>query len=190
MSASASVDEEALLRAKAALVAKKVHMRNLNLIGVNPSTCKTEESNKLIIGQIKTIKSGALTHCPSVVESVLKPLNDEIAKVDSGVLVYAPLPIAKISSPAFPQTPDYDFQDPVKNNETKEVFQEASVEPVEPEQPIGPTGLNSEDLDRIFSNYEDNRHAYRPSEEDNLFKILSKAYIRNLNRLIQRKKDF
>lgn len=179
-----SVDEEALLRRKAALVAKKVHVKNLNLIGVDPTTCKNTDNSKVLLDHIKNLKSSSLNHCPSAVEKFLKPLQEEIAKVDSGELVYAPQPIQNSARP----TPD--LPEP---SETPEEFYppEPEEQPLALEVPksdtlVGPTGLTEGDLDRIFSSYERNPREYRPSEEDNLFKILSKAYVRNLNRLIER----
>lgn len=184
-----NVDEEALLRAKAALVAQKVHLKNLNLIGVNPKTCKTTDEDRLIINQIKTIKSASLSHCPSVLESIIKPLEAEIAKVNSGVLEYAPLP--KTTIPMLPVVDDKsDFQDSPVVNISRDYTEGPIAQVNDPEVPLAPTGLTSRDINRIFETYENNPQSYRPSEDDDLFRILSKAYVRNLGRLIERKRDY
>ena len=187
--AFASVDEEALLRKKAALVAQKVHMKNLNLIGVNPETCKSTDSDKLIIKQIKKIKSSSLNHCATVVESMLKPLNDELAKVNAGVLVYAPLPKTAVPLKSFPADEPV-MNNPDQNFETSEPREMPLAQDFDPNELVGSTGLTVSDVDRIFETYEINQKKYRPSEDDDLFNILSKAYVRNLNRLIERKKDY
>lgn len=181
--AFSAVDEEALLRRKAALVAKKVHMKNLNLIGVDPASCKQSSKPGIIIEQIKNIKSGNLNHCPTVVDSFLKPLNDEIAKVDSGVLDYGPLPKSIVSVPRGKDA-EADLRPEVSRPDLIETQEPISIAEVDRDIPIAPTGLSSNDLDRIFNFYEVNQDQYRPSEEDNLFRILSKAYVRNLNRIV------
>ena len=187
--AFASVDEEALLRKKAALVARKVHIKNLNLIGVNPETCKSTDSDKLIIKQIKKIKSSSLNHCATVVESVLRPLNDELAKVNAGVLVYAPLPKTAVPLKSFPADEPV-MNNPDQNFETSQPKEMPLAQGFDPNELVGSTGLTVSDVDRIFETYEINKKKYRPSEDDDLFNILSKAYVRNLNRLIERKKDY
>lgn len=51
-----------------------------------------------------------------------------------------------------------------------------------------PTGMSDEEKDIMMANYERNRSKYNANEEDGLFKILSKAYVRNLNKVLTKKR--
>lgn len=181
----ASVDEEVLLRTKAALVAKKIHVRNLNLIGVNPVNCQRQDVKKLYIEQMERLQSKSLNHCASLVDPVLKSFNDDIAKVDAGELVYAPV----VQITQNPQT----FEEEI-GGERADRFPEGLNEDsgsnftpiIATDKASHFTGLTGEEIDRILRSYEGNRKSYATSDEDNLFDILSKAYVRNLNRLLER----
>lgn len=50
------------------------------------------------------------------------------------------------------------------------------------------SGMSDEDKDAMLANYERNRSKYKSEEGDDLFGILSKAYIRNLDKVLMRKK--
>jgi hypothetical protein len=51
-----------------------------------------------------------------------------------------------------------------------------------------PTGLSDEEKDVMSANYERNKKDYKTSEEDSLFQVLSKTYVRNLDKVLTRKK--
>jgi len=50
------------------------------------------------------------------------------------------------------------------------------------------TGLDQNEEDAIFLNRDRNISKYSPNEDDGLFDVLSKAYIRNLERVFIRRK--
>lgn len=50
------------------------------------------------------------------------------------------------------------------------------------------TGLSDEEKDVMMANYERNKNDYNPDEEDGLFKVVSKAYVRNLEKILTKKK--
>ncbi len=56
---------------------------------------------------------------------------------------------------------------------------------------FGPTGgMNDEEKDVVLANYERTRGEYKEDESDSLFEKISKAYVRNLDRiLVKRKTD-
>lgn len=51
-----------------------------------------------------------------------------------------------------------------------------------------PTGMSDEEKDIMMANYERNRSKYDTKEDDGLFKILSKAYVRNLDKVLTKKR--
>ena len=51
-----------------------------------------------------------------------------------------------------------------------------------------PTGMSDEEKDIIAANYDRNKSDYRPNEDDSLFKVVSKTYVRNLEKILTRKK--
>ncbi len=51
-----------------------------------------------------------------------------------------------------------------------------------------PSGLSDEEKDVMSANYERNKRDYKPNEEDTLFQVLSKTYVRNLDKVLTRKK--
>jgi hypothetical protein len=51
-----------------------------------------------------------------------------------------------------------------------------------------PTGMSNEEKDVLMANFERNRGKYNPAEDDTLFNILSKAYVRNLEKVLIKKK--
>jgi hypothetical protein len=51
------------------------------------------------------------------------------------------------------------------------------------------TGMSDEEKDRISANYERTKGEYKTKEEDSLFKVLSKTYMRSLDKILKRKKD-
>ncbi len=55
-------------------------------------------------------------------------------------------------------------------------------------QSSNPSGLSDEEKDVMSANYERNKGDYKPSEDDSLFKVLSKTYMRSLDKILQRKK--
>ncbi|HXH30173.1 MAG TPA: hypothetical protein VNJ01_05120 [Bacteriovoracaceae bacterium] len=56
------------------------------------------------------------------------------------------------------------------------------------QQKTDPTGMSDEEKDLLMANYERTQRDYNASEEDGLFKIVSKAYVRNLGRVLTKKK--
>jgi hypothetical protein len=52
-----------------------------------------------------------------------------------------------------------------------------------------PTGLSETDKERILAEYERTKKDYKTAEEDGIFNIVSKAYVRSLERILTRKKS-
>lgn len=50
------------------------------------------------------------------------------------------------------------------------------------------TGMSDEEKDALMANYERNKGQYNPDEYDSLFKVVSKAYVRNLDKVLTRRK--
>ncbi len=180
-----AIDEEQILQRKAALVAQKVHMRNMALVGIDPKTCKTTENKKLIISQLAQIKTGKLNHCPEYVQQKLKAIDEEIKNVENGVLVYAPVkaPTANISPVESIQESD---PLPETNEYPEESIPAITTNPSSTE--VDYTGLNEEQRSRILLFQEKNRDQYVNYEDDDLFLKLSNAYMRNLPRLMAKPK--
>lgn len=51
-----------------------------------------------------------------------------------------------------------------------------------------PTGMSDEEKDRLMANYERTKSQYNPNDDDSLFKVVSKAYVRNLEKVLTKKK--
>ena len=51
-----------------------------------------------------------------------------------------------------------------------------------------PTGISDEEKDLLSKNYERNKSQYKTNEDDSLFQVLSKTYVRNLDKIFTRKK--
>ncbi len=51
-----------------------------------------------------------------------------------------------------------------------------------------PTGMSDEEKDVLAANYERQRSSYETKEEDSLFQAVSKTYVRNLDKILTRKK--
>lgn len=51
-----------------------------------------------------------------------------------------------------------------------------------------PTGMSDEEKDVMAQNYDRNRSDYKTKEDDTLFQVLSKTYVRNLDKILTRKK--
>ena len=51
-----------------------------------------------------------------------------------------------------------------------------------------PTGLSDEEKDIMSANYDRNKGDYKTSEDDSLFLVVSKTYVRNLDKVLTRKK--
>lgn len=52
---------------------------------------------------------------------------------------------------------------------------------------VNPSGLSDEEKEMMAANYDRNKSDYKPNEEDSLFKILSKTYMRSLDKILHRK---
>jgi hypothetical protein len=50
------------------------------------------------------------------------------------------------------------------------------------------TGMNDDEKEKLLTTVENNKDKFRPNEEDGIFKVVSKAYVRNLDRILIRKK--
>jgi hypothetical protein len=50
------------------------------------------------------------------------------------------------------------------------------------------TGMSDEEKDRMSANYDRTKGEYKPNEDDTLFRVVSKSYIRNLEKILTRKK--
>ncbi len=48
--------------------------------------------------------------------------------------------------------------------------------------------LNDEEKDALMRNYESNKSVYKEDSSDSLFERISKAYVRNLDKILTRKK--
>ena len=56
------------------------------------------------------------------------------------------------------------------------------------EQTSDSTGLNDDDKEKLLVIVQNNKEQFQPNEEDGIFKVVSKAYVRNLDRILIRKK--
>jgi hypothetical protein len=50
------------------------------------------------------------------------------------------------------------------------------------------SGMSDEEKDVMSANYERNKSDYKPKEDDSLFQVLSKTYVRSLDKILTRKK--
>jgi len=50
------------------------------------------------------------------------------------------------------------------------------------------TGMNDDEKDKLLTEVQNNKDQFQPNEEDGIFKVVSKAYVRNLDRILIRKK--
>jgi hypothetical protein len=48
--------------------------------------------------------------------------------------------------------------------------------------------MNDDEKNKLLSTVQDNKDQFQPNEEDGIFKVVSKAYVRNLDRILIRKK--
>ena len=48
--------------------------------------------------------------------------------------------------------------------------------------------MSDEEKDRMAANYDRTKSEYKTSEDDTLFQVLSKTYVRNLDKILTRKK--
>lgn len=185
LSVFSAIDEEQILQRKAALVAQKVHMKNMALVGIDPKTCKPTNNKKLIISQLGQIKTGKLNHCPEYLAEKLKAINEEIKNVENGVLVYAP-----VKMPMANTAPLERFQESLPVPEASDFPADSS--PAAPSEPkvseVDFTGLNEEQRSRILLFQEKNRDKYVNYDDDNLFLKLSNAYMRNLPKVMAKPK--
>ena len=51
-----------------------------------------------------------------------------------------------------------------------------------------PTGMSDEEKDVMAQNYDRNKSDYKTKDDDSLFQVLSKTYVRNLDKILTRKK--
>jgi hypothetical protein len=51
-----------------------------------------------------------------------------------------------------------------------------------------PSGLSDEEKDIMSANYDRNKGDYKTSEDDSLFLVVSKTYVRNLDKVLTRRK--
>jgi hypothetical protein len=51
------------------------------------------------------------------------------------------------------------------------------------------SGMNDEEKDVVMANYERTKSVYKEDSSDTLFERISKAYVRNLDRILTRKKQ-
>lgn len=171
--------EEILLR-KATLVAKKVHLKNLNLIGIDPQTCRPVENSKVFLNQMAEIKKGSLKHCPEYAQEKLRWIEEEIRQVEAGVLIYpkrTPTPII----PNLSVTPEETYI----NEETSHSETDSSpTQDPSKTVSVDHTGLSEEQKIFLFEAYNQDKERYEPDDLDNLFQIVSKAYVRNLKKVI------
>lgn len=50
------------------------------------------------------------------------------------------------------------------------------------------TGMSDDEKEKLLTTVETNKEQFQPNEEDGIFKLVSKAYVRNLDRILVRKK--
>jgi hypothetical protein len=50
------------------------------------------------------------------------------------------------------------------------------------------TGMNDDEKNKLLTAVQNNKDQFQPNEEDGIFKVVSKAYVRNLDRILIRKK--
>ncbi len=172
---AAQFSEEFMLQREAELTAERIHIKNMNLIGVNPKTCKPDDN--VLLGQINQIRNGELNHCPDVIKDKIQVHDDLLTQLKSGTLTFpkvaALTTIPAISSPST-----------IQDN----FVEEKAFDKNPPQTTSSENEDEWNEEDKILSNYESNKKEYRPGEDDGLFKILSKAYVRNLNKIWEKKK--
>lgn len=183
---STAVSEEYSVLRKAALVAQKVHYKNVALLGIDPKTCKPTQNKKLMISQLGQIKTGKLNHCPEYLKEKLAAIDEEIKNVEKGVLVYAPLAAPVASSAPIERLEESDVL-PEIDQVSKEDVQEVANKPGLAD--VDFTGLDGEQRSRILIFQEENRGQYINGDDDNLFRKLSNAYMRNLSKVMAKPKD-
>lgn len=183
---STAVSEEYSVLRKAALVAQKVHYKNVALLGIDPKTCKPTQNKKLMISQLGQIKTGKLNHCPEYLKEKLAAIDEEIKNVEKGVLVYAPLAAPVASSAPIERLEESDVL-PEIDQVSKEDVQEVANKPGLAD--VDFTGLDGEQRSRILIFQEENRGQYINGDDDNLFRKLSNAYMRNLPKVMAKPKD-
>lgn len=176
-----AVDEEYILLRKAALVAQKVHYKNVALLGIDPKTCKPTQNKKLMISQLGQVRTGKLIHCPEYLKEKLTSIDEEIKNVEKGVLVYAPLAAPVASSAPVERLQESDPL-PEIDQVSQENLHEVTMKPGSSD--VDFTGLDGEQRSRILIFQEENRNQYINNDDDNLFNKLSNAYMRNLPKIM------
>lgn len=183
-----AASEEDLLRLKAELLAKKTFIMNTTLVGIDPKTCEPSENSAILLKQLKMARKGVLTHCPAAVAPKLAEIENSLKEVNQGNFVAVPtLPI-----PFSAGIETASGSGPVKevpfsageSRETVAFIEETTSEVSSEFQSVDHSGLSLEERKRIRSYYEETKERYIPTEEDNLFTILSKAYVRNFKRIL------
>lgn len=180
---SFAVSEELLLTREAELLIEKTYITNTALIDIDPVTCKPSENSSLMLKNLKASRKGILTHCKSAIADKLSAIEEDLKQVNQGVL------LPRKSSLQFSNAPQ--LAQPPRRLESETVL--TAMPEVMDSIPMSTessnsaqtdhTGLSQEERDRIKSYYDSSRRDYNPKEDDGLFTILSKAYIRNLNRI-------
>ncbi len=180
-SALAVINDEKILLRRAVLEAQKIHVRNVALLGVDPKTCKVSDNSSLILTQISQLKTGKLNNCPEYLKEKLKALDEEIQNVEKGILVYAPLKLPEVSTVPRGRNFEDNPMEPLT-----EVFEATVPEAVSQQgnSVSDHTGLTEEQRRRIFDYYERNKAQYVTYDDDNLFLMLSNAYMRSLPKLM------
>lgn len=173
-----AVDEEMLLQRKATLLLKRSQVKNIHLFGMDPKNCMPTQDQKILVTQLNLISNNSLSHCENKIADKLRPFDEELKNVAEGVLTFkdvaAVIPLEMSSS---------------SDDEPKEnVVEERAFE--EFEQPLAKenTAPLSSEEEKVLSTYESNKNEYEANEDDGLFKIMSKAYVRNLNKIWEKKK--
>lgn len=186
------------------LTLEREHTRKMLLLGMDPVTCKStkgsEQEVDFLIDQVNRLNKGELVMplCEEKIKEQLKPYDDKIKMAKEGttdipegeLLIFRTeknVNGTNVAATAIENGPVLPVE-PVVQEAALEVsvgFDEKSSSSVL----VDRSGLTEEDRKWLFIYYERNRSHYESEDEDGLFLKVSKAYMRNLSRLMERPKN-
>ena len=193
------------------LTLEREHTRKMLLLGMDPVTCEStkgsEQEVEFLVDQVGRLSKDefSMPLCDEKIKEQLKPFDEKIKMAKEGktdipeseLLIFRAENNAdgvKAAATTFENSKE------AKVNETawpvEPVAQEAASvvntgvgkDSKSPDQ-FDRTGLTVEDRKWLFISYERNTSQYTSDQEDGLFLKVSKAYIRNLSRVMEKPKD-
>jgi hypothetical protein len=149
-----------------------------------------EEANKKSVAAGKNLKQAE-----EQIQKSLKSSNlpSSIASISSGLNSVTPSGLSKVSSSSVTESSKPETT-PVASSSAKSSAPTANKATVSEAGLVGgsaaadTTGMSEEEKSHIMANYDRTKGEYKAKEEDGLFKILSKAYVRSLDKVLKRKK--